>query len=236
MSNTDKTKAQWTMRGESMTRIETFFAAACAFAVTMVVISVGSIPHTLADLIVATKQIPAFTASFAVISWIWHTHSVWSRRFGLEDTRTVVFSCLLILLVLIYMYPLRIMMQALFAVLSDGFFPSMIRLESEWDVRFIFILFGLGFLLLSLNFVALYRHGKSATLVSPLSEYETYQTNTEIIIWLSTAVICLGALLFSAFLPLKYIGWAGYSYFLLFPVLNAITWRRHRTWNTITGP
>ena len=216
------------MRGESMTRIETFFAAACAFAVTMVVISVGSIPHTLADLIVATKQIPAFTASFVVISWIWHTHSVWSRRFGLEDTRTVVFSCLLILLVLIYMYPLRIMMQALFAVLSDGFFPSMIRLQSEWDVRFIFILFGLGFLLLSLNFVALYRHGKNATLASPLSGYESYQTNTEIITWLCTALVCFGALVLSAFLPLEYIGWTGYSYFLLFPLLNGITWYRSR--------
>ncbi|WP_404341251.1 TMEM175 family protein [Pseudoalteromonas mariniglutinosa] len=220
----------WTMRGESMTRIETFFAAACAFAVTMVVISVGSIPHTLADLVSATKQIPAFTASFAVITWIWHTHAVWSRRFGLEDTKTVILSSLLVLLVLIYMYPLRIMMQALFAVLSDGFLPSLIRLQSEWDVRFIFILFSLGFFLLSINFVALYWHGKRTTLITALSEYEKYEANTEFIIWLATATVCIGALLLSTFLPLQYIGWAGYSYFLLFPLLNSITWRRNKKW------
>jgi len=220
----------WTMRGESMTRIETFFAAACAFAVTMVVISVGSIPNSLADLMQATKQIPAFTASFAVITWIWHTHSVWSRRFGLEDTKTVVFSCLLILLVLIYMYPLRIMMQALFAVLSNGFLPSLIQLKSEWDVRFIFILFGLGFLLLSINFVALYWHGKRAQLMTALSDYEKYQANTEIIVWLSTAMMCITALLLSLFLPIRYIGWAGYSYFLLFPLLNGLTWHRSKKW------
>ncbi|MDP5134597.1 TMEM175 family protein [Rheinheimera baltica] len=221
----------WTMRGESMTRIETFFAAACAFAVTMVVISVGTIPHTLADLLLATKQIPAFTASFAVITWIWHTHSVWSRRFGLEDTKTVVFSCLLILLVLIYMYPLRIMMQALFAVISDGFLPSLIRLQSEWDVRFIFILFGLGFLLLSINFVALYWHGKRSQLVTALSEYEKYQANTEIIVWLTTSLVCITTLLLSVFLPIRYIGWAGYSYFLLFPLLNGLTWHRSKKWS-----
>lgn len=223
-------KDYWAMRGESMTRIETFFAAACAFAVTMVVISVGSIPHTLADLVSATKQIPAFTASFAVITWIWHTHAVWSRRFGLEDTKTVILSSLLVLLVLIYMYPLRIMMQALFAVLSDGFLPSLIRLQSEWDVRFIFILFGLGFLLLSINFVALYWHGKRAKLAIALSEYEKYEANTEFIVWLTTAVVCIGALLLSTFLPIQYIGWAGYSYFSLFPLLNGITWRRSKKW------
>ncbi|SNY49781.1 Protein of unknown function [Arsukibacterium tuosuense] len=220
----------WIMRGESMTRIETFFAAACAFAVTMVVISVGTIPHTLADLVLATKQIPAFAASFAVITWIWHTHSVWSRRFGLEDTKTVVFSCLLILLVLIYMYPLRIMMQALFAVISNGFLPSLIRFQSEWDARFMFVLFGLGFLLLSINFVALYWHGKRAKLVTPLSDYEQYQANTEIVVWLTTALVCLSNLILSVLLPINYIGWAGYSYFLLFPLLNGISWIRSKKW------
>ncbi len=220
----------WTMRGESMTRIETFFAAACAFAVTMVVISVGSIPQSLADLVLATKQIPAFAASFAVITWIWHTHAIWSRRFGLEDTKTIVLSSLLVLLVLIYMYPLRIMMQALFAVLSDGFLPSLIRLQSESDVRFIFILFGLGFLLLSINFVALYWHAKRTKLITLLSPYEKYDTDTELSVWLAAAGVCSGALLMSTLLPIQHIGWAGYSYFFLFPLLNGIIWHRNKKW------
>lgn len=218
------------MRGENMARMETFFAAACAFAVTMVVTSVGSIPHTLTDLIAATKQIPAFVASFSVIAWIWHTHSVWSKRFGLEDTKTVVLSCLLILLILIYMYPLRIMIQALFAVLSDSFFPSLIRFKSEWEVRFTFILFGVGFVLLSLNFVGLYWHGYGAQMPLALSEFERYQTRTEIDVWFSCTGLCSAALCLSIALPINAIDWAGYSYFLLLPLLNLYKWSRERAW------
>lgn len=58
------------MRGEEMTRIETFVAAAFAFAVTMVVISLGSIPSTFGAFIQAVKQIPSFAASCAIIFWI----------------------------------------------------------------------------------------------------------------------------------------------------------------------
>ena len=231
-----QSEQHWTMRGDSMTRMETFFAAACAFAVTMVVISVGSIPHTLTDLVAATKQIPAFVASFTVIAWIWHTHSVWSRRFGLEDTRTVVLSCVLILLILIYMYPLRIMMQALFAVISDSFFPSLIRFQSEWEVRFTFILFGVGFVLLSLNFVGLYWHAYRTQLALALTEFERYQTKTEIGVWLSCAGVCFAALCLSMALPINLIDWAGYSYFLLLPLLNMYKWLRVRSWQTRCQP
>jgi len=47
------------MRGENMTRIETFVAAAFAFAVTMLVISIGTVPQTMQNFVDATKQIPA---------------------------------------------------------------------------------------------------------------------------------------------------------------------------------
>ncbi|MFT5840861.1 MAG: hypothetical protein ACI9UT_003375 [Flavobacteriales bacterium] len=58
------------MRGENMTRIETFVAAAFAFAVTMLVISVGAVPETMQGFVDSTKQIPSFSASCALIMWI----------------------------------------------------------------------------------------------------------------------------------------------------------------------
>lgn len=212
----------WRMRGESMTRIETFFAAACAFAVTMVVISVGSIPTNPVELIQATKQIPAFVASFGVIAWVWYTHAVWSRRFGLEDAITVVLSCSLILLILIYMYPLRIMMQGVFSVISDGYLPSLMNFDETWQVRFLFLLFGFGFLLMSLNLIALYKHGLSAKVRPALSTHERYTAKSEIITWSATAIISLLSLLLSWLLPITQIAWAGYTYFLLFPLLFSI--------------
>ena len=63
------------MRGESMTRIETFVAAAFAFATTMLVISIGTIPSSIDEFILAVKNIPSFLASSATILWIWHSHA-----------------------------------------------------------------------------------------------------------------------------------------------------------------
>ncbi|MEP1449058.1 MAG: TMEM175 family protein [Paraglaciecola sp.] len=80
------------MRGDNMTRIETFVAAAFAFAVTMLVISVGAVPETMQDFVDATKQIPAFCASCALIMWIWHSHAVWCRRIWVRRWNDNIFE------------------------------------------------------------------------------------------------------------------------------------------------
>ena len=113
-NTTGQSKTDFEMRGESMTRIEAFVAAAFAFAVTMLVISLDEMPANFDELVTATKQIPAFAASCASIIWIWYTHAIWSRRYGLEDGTSIFLSGCLIFLVLIYIYPLRLMMQGLF--------------------------------------------------------------------------------------------------------------------------
>jgi uncharacterized membrane protein len=75
----------FTMRGESMTRLETFVAASFAFAITIMMISLGTMPDSIAEFVDATKEIPVFIASSVLLIWIWHAHAKWSRRYGLED-------------------------------------------------------------------------------------------------------------------------------------------------------
>ncbi|MDC8830804.1 TMEM175 family protein [Alteromonas gilva] len=207
-------------RGESMTRVETFVAAAFAFSVTMLVISVGAIPQNFAEFVIACKQIPAFAASFAVLTWIWHSHAVWSRRFGLEDAWTIVLSCGLIFLVLIYVYPLRIMMQSLFAFMSDGFFPGAMSFSEAWQIRFMFAFYAMGFVLLCLNFIALYGYARRQTLTPALSAIERFDSTTEIQSWIAAASISSLSLVLSILLPLDWLQFAGFSYFLFFPVLT----------------
>ncbi|WP_100657608.1 TMEM175 family protein [Alteromonas flava] len=116
MSEPTRTKKQPTFRnrGESMDRLETFVAAAFAFAVTMLVISVDDVPSNYAQFVYAVKLIPSFAASFAVIVWIWASHANWCRRYGLEDGPAIIMSATLVFLVLVYIYPLRAMMQVFF--------------------------------------------------------------------------------------------------------------------------
>ena len=216
MSERSINPGQFRMRGENMTRIETFVAAAFAFAVTMLVISLGTIPSTFDEFMLAVKQIPSFAASCAIIMWIWHSHADWCRRYGLEDAITVVLSGLLIFLVLIYIYPLRLMMQGMFAALSGGYFPIEMDFNSYSEVRFMFGFYGLGFLLLSCNFMALYGHAGRKQEILELTETEKHDTQTDVILWGATAGVCCLSLTGVAVLPDDGIGLSGFCYFLLF--------------------
>src|SRR5690606_32797830 len=89
-------------RGREVTRIEAFVDAAFAFAVTLLVISFDAIPDSAEALVEALKGVPAFAASFALLAMLWWTHADWSRRFGLDDGRSVLLSLLMVFLVLVY--------------------------------------------------------------------------------------------------------------------------------------
>jgi hypothetical protein len=223
----------FTMRGEGMTRIETFVAAAFAFAVTMMVISVGTIPENMDDFVLATKQIPAFAASCALIIWIWHTHASWCRRYGLEDGPTIFLSSSLIILVLVYIYPLRLMMQGLFQNLTDGYLPMPMSFESYWEIRFMFAFYGIGFWLLCLNFISLYAYALSKNAGLKLNQFEVFYTKTEILMWAVASLVCLLSISISIFLNLKWIGFSGYAFFLLFPLLTALGFYRKRLWERL---
>lgn len=225
MSNKPNTHP-FKMRGENMTRIETFVAAAFAFAVTMLVISVGAVPDTMQDFVDATKQIPSFSASCALIMWIWHTHAVWCRRYGLEDGMTIFLSSSLIVLVLTYIYPLRLMMQALFQELSNGYIPMEMKFNQVWEVRFMFAFYAIGFLLLCLNFIALYIYALRKSESLELNDVEYFDSQTEIHMWLIGAAVAIVSLLFSLWLPSNLIGFSGYVLFVLFPLLNGLGFYR----------
>ena len=92
-----------------MTRIETFVDAAFAFAFTMLVISIDEIPQSPVELFELSKDIPAFLLSAMVLGLIWFSHSNWSRIFGLQDKLTVNLSLALVMLVLVFVYPIKLM-------------------------------------------------------------------------------------------------------------------------------
>lgn len=210
------------MRGESMTRIETFVAAAFAFAVTMLVISVGTIPETMQEFVEATKQIPSFTASCAIIVWIWHTHADWCRRYGLEDGMTIFLSASLMILVLTYIYPLRLMMQALFESMSNGYLPMEMEFNHFWEIRFMFAFYAVGFLLLCFNFIALYLYAISKREQLELDTVELFDSYSEIYLWLASASVGLTSLILALSLPIHMVGFAGYVLFVSFPLLTGL--------------
>ncbi|WP_223787766.1 DUF1211 domain-containing protein [Marinicella meishanensis] len=218
------------IRGLAMTRIEVFVDAAFAFAVTMLVISIDQIPRSIPELLGISKHIPAFLLSVAQLVLIWHSHSVWSRRFGLEDTRTVVLSVSLLAIVLIYVYPLKMMFEGLFAWLTLGYLPSQFKLSSYEELKQLFYYFSIGFACISLIFMALYQHAKKMATQLRLSPQEIYQSETAIVVNQAMAAVCLANMVLVYFTQGHWVPFTGFVYMLIWPLVARIERRRHRQW------
>jgi uncharacterized membrane protein len=116
------------LRGQEMTRSETFTDAAFAVAVTLLVISVDAMPTSFQDLADALRGVPAFAMSFTVLLVFWHGHWQWSRRYGLEDRSSIVLSAALVFVALVYVYPLKYVANLFLYWLTSGRLSGAARL------------------------------------------------------------------------------------------------------------
>jgi len=215
-------KQQFRMRGEEMTRIETFVAAAFAFAITMLIISLDDIPRDMQEFKMAIRNIPSFLMSSALIIYVWHIHANWSRRYGLEDRMTVLLSSVLICIVLIFMYPLRLMMQGLFYIISDGYFPLGIALDGYDNLRMMFLFYALGFLALTINFWALYAYSRGLKDKLALTNYELRYTRENELGWLLNSIISAAIIVVMMFAPDALLIYTPHLFFLLFATSYAV--------------
>jgi hypothetical protein len=212
------------MRGLEMTRIEVFVDAAFAFAVTMLVISFDAIPTSYAEVVLAIKGIPAFIVAVIQLVWIWYTHNKWSRRYGLDTAYTVVLSTALLIVVLIYIYPMRIMAQGFFAWISSDYLHISFSSISYQELAAMFVFLGIGFVALCLVFVLMYRYAGSLKKELLLSDIESYETKTLEYLWLGAAGVGIICITLALLLPPPWVPFSGFAFALLgawFPFLRS---------------
>ena len=145
------------LRGGGTTRLEAFVDAAFAFAVTLLVISAERIPDSVRSLVLALKQIPAFAAGFALLALFWYAHVRWSRHYRLDGMLATLLSLLLVFLVLVYVYPLRLLLGTFFAWVSGGWLPMPLSdVAGATQIAFVFVFYGLAFASMSACMAGLY--------------------------------------------------------------------------------
>jgi uncharacterized membrane protein len=202
-------------RGEGMTRLETFVDASFAFALTLLVISFDSIPGSIDELFVALKGIPAFAMCFAIIIMPWTAHRQWSQNFGLEEGASMMISLILVFVILVYVYPLRIMMGVALENMTGGWLQSQLVIESIEESRLLIIIYGVGFAaacfcIIMLNYQAL----RFATKLQ-LNIVERFATKLYIWGWLIVSGTALLSIVLAMTVPDRFIGLAGGCYFIL---------------------
>ncbi|MFT7208128.1 MAG: putative membrane protein, partial [Pseudohongiellaceae bacterium] len=185
------------LRGENMTRIETFVDAAFAFVFTMLVISIDEIPKTVPELLDLSQDIPAFLISATIIGLIWVAHTVWSRTFGLQDRATLYLSLGLVMLVLIFVYPIKLVVQLSIGYFSQGALQQNLEIMELSDIINLFIYFALGLMALCSILIALYQNSLRQRRQLVLSEYEIAFCKIACLTWAivgATALVsCLAA-------------------------------------------
>jgi len=166
-----------------MTRLETFADAAFAFSTALLAISIDEVPANYEELIVALQGAPAFAASMLIILFFWHGHQRWSDRYGLEDSPSVYLTFGLIMMVMIYVYPLKILMESGFGFLTGGWLPSGFEFETYRQFRVLVSLYGAGFMLLCLIMAGLYWHAWRLRNALNMGEEEAFDTRSEALRW-----------------------------------------------------
>lgn len=218
------------VRRHQPTRLEGFVDASFAFALTLVVISIGHVPTSVADMLQALRDVPTFAVCFLLIARIWKRHRDWSRHYDLEDDRSIALSLLLVFLVLIFVYPLRLLFSLMFAELSGGrLTENAIRIGSVFELRAAFVVFGLGYLAIWSVLALLHRRAYDRRETIGLGAAETLVTRLHIQRNLAFIVVALSSVSLAAGLPFEQwpatIWLPGLAYLLLIPVS---AWLRRR--------
>ena len=201
-------KSGFRLRGEAMTRIEVFSDAAFAFAVTMLVISIDSIPKNYIEFVEAMKGIPTFILSVSMIMGFWLAHRRWSQQYGLEDPISMLCTLSIVVIILIFVYPLKLIMSYTSHFLSGQILPTEFSITSEAEMTGLVFAFSVAGFLLAGAFLGLHLQALRQREELKLNKEETIITHKMIAIWTVTCAAAFISVVLSCLLNPR-IGYVG---------------------------
>ena len=133
------------LRGREVTRLESFSDAVFGFALTLLVVSLDVPRRLSANSSPPCAAFPPFALCFLLLVLIWNAHYKFCRRYGLDDGMTRFLTCLLLFLVLFYVYPLKFLFSLSVNEIVFGFGPAADRDLTAAQLSNLLIIYGLGF-------------------------------------------------------------------------------------------
>jgi uncharacterized membrane protein len=96
--------------GDETPRMQAFSDGVFAFAATLLVVSL-QVPASYEDLLEALTGFPALAIAFAAIVSLWAVHRGFFARYPLGDNVSMAINAVLLFIVLIYVYPLKLLAE-----------------------------------------------------------------------------------------------------------------------------
>lgn len=213
------------LRGFEVSRVEGFSDAVFAFALALLVVST-EMPGSVADLLTRLRSLPAFALSYTILTYLWYSHHVYFRRYGLQTPGIVALNGVLLFVVLVYTYPLKALPALVIAAMTGFGGDQVLRVGTMNEAKALMAIysggFGAVFLLLALMTGIALRRQESLG----LDAAEVLETRAAIwsqLLQVGIAVLSLVLLLLSSGIAL-----AGWIYLLMAPVMtiNSRYWKR----------
>jgi uncharacterized membrane protein len=204
------------LRGREVTRLESFSDAVFGFALTLLVVSLD-VPKTFDDLVATMRGFPAFALCFLFLALIWNGHYKYCRRYGLDDGTARFLTCVMLFLILFYVYPLKFLFNFSITAL---FFESAAQPVSITHAQFstLLVIYGLGFAAVYFAMTMLYFHAYRLRNELELTELEEFDTRYQILRLLTLVAFGLIAALLACIPYTR--SWSSLIYILLFPILR----------------
>lgn len=199
-------------RSGEITRLEAFCDVVFGFALTLLVVSL-EVPRNYAELMTAVRGFVPFAICFAQLIMIWRAHYIFSRRYGLEDTYTMVLNVVLLFVVLFYVYPLKFVFTMLFLQLTGAAPPGSLN---DVQASVVMRIYAVGFASVFILFLLMYAHAyklRRELELSPAEALETRNAAQENFLLALIAAV-------SFVVAFRYPAWSGFTYALIGPVLT----------------
>jgi uncharacterized membrane protein len=135
--------------------MQAFSDGVFAFAATLLVVSL-EVPSSYDELLDALAGFPALALAFAAIVSLWAIHREFFARYPLGDGVSMVVNATLLFVVLIYVYPLKLLAELAAHTLLGVGNPTVSDMAPA-QVRGVYIVFALAVLLTCLAIAALHR-------------------------------------------------------------------------------
>ncbi len=201
-------------RGHEVSRLEGFSDTVFAFALTLLVVAL-EVPHSYEKLVALMMGFPSFACCFTLLVWIWSEHNAFFRRYGLQDAYTIFLNGALLFVVLLYVYPLKFMFDAMFSRwLPTEYGPVRMELYQLANASAIY---ASGFIAVFVLFALLYHHAYKSSEQLQLSAVDVFDARAAIGRHLVSVAVGVLSLLIALLAPLSLVPLAPMMFFLMGP-------------------
>jgi uncharacterized membrane protein len=212
---------EFRFRGEEPGRLENFSDAVFALAITLLLISTNA-PSNFEQIKRFVWELLPFCVCIVLILLIWHEHFVFYYRYGLRNTKIVMWNTLFLVIVLFYVYHLKFLWKYLLLMPlarvfnQENLFIELAGMVSNQDVGPLMIIYGLGAASIFLVLMFMYRYALRNADLLQLNRIEAFDTRVKMTTNLLMGIVpLLSVMLAIIFLSHPFVGGiSGLAYFL----------------------